>query len=133
MAVRVNLKYKTDLNLPDGSAAIVSRIQALSQITSLSVDGQTNDEPTVDQTSTIPVRFSHIRRYGITARHIVIYRLVGDSPNQYRSYRRIPILDPSIYVAYLSQIESEIDYEGQTDWILVGGSPERQHLVYGAA
>jgi len=133
MATRANLKYQTDLKLPDGSTEQVSRLQALTQITSLSINGQTNDEPGLDQTSTIPIRFSNLRRYGITARHIIIYRLAGTSPDQYRTYRRVPILDPAIYVGYLSQIESSVEYQGQTDWILVGGSPERQHLIFGTA
>jgi hypothetical protein len=131
MAQYVSLKYQTNLELPDLSTEIIGRIRVLSQVTSLVVGSVTNTEPAGDQNSVFPIRQYHIKRFGIAARYITIYRLQGDSPNQFREYRRIPILDPNLYIAAISQIAATISYEGQTDWIMVGGTPERARLAYG--
>ena len=133
MAQYVQLKYQTDVDVPDLSGPYIGRIRVLGQVTSLTIGSTTNDEPTADQNTTIPIRQHHIKRYGISARYVTIYRLQGDAPNQFREYRRIPILDPTKYVDMISQIAATIEYESQTDWILVGGTPERDRLLYGAS
>jgi hypothetical protein len=132
MAVYSQLKYKTDLTTTDSSGPIVGRVRTLSQTTGLNVDGTPNAEPEEDQSYTSPIRITGSRKFGIIARHLVIYQLVGTSPNQFRSYRRVPILDPANYVLYISTIPSTIGYEGSNGWILVGGIGEKHHLAYGA-
>lgn len=132
--VKINVLYQTDLLTPDAGAKLVSYVRVDPQSENLSIGGQTNDPPTsVDQTTTLPIRVTAGRRYGITARHVVISRLGGSSPNQYKIYRKIVVFDPDIYQGYLSQIASSITYEGLSDWILVSGINEKYRLNFGAA
>jgi len=134
MAIKENVLYKTNLFAPDGSTPLVSYVRVDPQALTLQISDQTNDAPqSVDQSTTLPIRVTAGRRYGITARHVVISRLAGSSPNQYKVYRKIVVFDPDIYQQYLSLIASSISYESQTDWILVGGINEKYRLNYGAA
>jgi len=126
-----SILYVSNLDEPADDTPIVGVIKVGGNTTNLNISGTQNTVPDgTAQNTTIPIRVSGTRRYGITARHIVIYRLVGTAPNQFRNYRRIVVPDPAKFVEYLSDIPSSIEYEGQDDWILVGGRGESYHLQF---
>jgi len=133
MAVFSQLIYQTSLQIPTGTDPLVSHVFANPQSAALSVEGTVNSPPTLPSNSTIPIRISGTKKYGITARKIRIVRIAGDSPDFYRVYRSIVVFDPAYFVAVLSTPSPTILYEEKNDWILVGGENERYHLLFGAA
>jgi len=133
MASTVNLKYESELKLPDDSSNIIARVRVNEQSTLLAVSGTTNDEADGDPNSKIPVRVSGTRKYGIIARHLVITRVVTTGTDSFRSYRKIVIFQPSLFYTFISTIDSGIEYEGLDDWILAGAISERYHLLSGLA
>jgi hypothetical protein len=131
MALNAEVKYQANLSLfTDSATPIVGLVRTSVLATGLDVGGVTNSETELDQNTSVPIRVSGTKKYGIIARHIVLYRLAGTSPNQFREYRKVVIFTPDTFVIMLSTPPTSIDYEGITDWILVGGQHERYHLAY---
>jgi len=125
--------YETNLFAPDGTTHLVSHVRTSANAKLLSIEGDTNDPPTeVDPTTTVPIRVSGTRKYGVTARHLVLSRLVGSSPNQYRIYRKVVIFTNDYFVQALSKLGQTVEYETFDDWAIVGGIQERYHLTLGA-
>jgi hypothetical protein len=125
------LKYDSDLTVEgDEDTALHGILRASNLITGLTIDSIANEAPTADPNTQIPIRVSSTRKYGIIARHIVIQRLTTATtvPNIQRV--RIPILLPSVFVQYISQVGGSIAYNGLEDWTFVGAQNERYHLFF---
>jgi hypothetical protein len=134
MASIVSVLYTTDLISNDGETAIIGIVRCSSQAALLTINGDPNAPETgTPANSQFPIRVSGTRKFGITARHIVIYRVAGADPNFYRVYRRIPVFTTTFFANALSAFAPSVSYEGLEDWILVGGQNERYHLAYGKA
>lgn len=130
MALNVVVPYTTDLLLPDDQATVQVGSVRLSQTSlTLTIDTSANvpDDGVVVNT-TIPIRVTGTRRYGITARHLVIARISGTGTNLFRIYRKIAILSPTLFQSAVSTIGATISYENATDWTLVGAEQERYKL-----
>ena len=121
-------KYESNLFIASAADPIIGLIRLNPASAALSVESATNIEPDGAANSTEPIRSSRTRFYGITARHIIISRLVSGQ----RVYRRIPILTPTFFIDILSTAAPSISFEGASDWILVGGMGERYRLLYAA-
>jgi hypothetical protein len=132
MVTLVNAKYQTGLQIPEGTDPLIAQVRVNPLAETLSIEGVLNAVPAAASNSQIPIRVSSSRRYGITARHIVLVRVVGEPGFTYRTYRRVVVFDPAYFEASLSTSAPDVAYEGFTDWLLVGGSQERYHLLFGA-
>lgn len=113
----IRVFYELD-TLNDGDATY-GFLRTNNQITTLTVAGVANDPATVDEgtpISTLVRNPAHKRRYGITARYIVLTRLIGDTPVQARVYRTIPILTKVIFQACV--LNAAYTYQSQDDWAL---------------
>ena len=133
MAILTNVKYESNLVIPGDTDEVISVVRCSPLATGLTVGDYTNTPPSGDVNSSDVIRISGTRKLGITARHLVIYRLAGASPNQYREYRRVPIFQISNFNAILSNPPGTITYQSLDDWILVGGLHERYHLTFAGA
>lgn len=131
MAVKVQYKYECNVLVPDSTEPLVGLITTLPVTTGLEVAGATNDEPGADANTYIPIRISGTRKFGVTARHLVLYRLVGTGSAARRLYTKVPVLTEAAWELMLSQLAPSITFAGSGDWILVGGIGERYHLTYG--
>ena len=131
MATLSDLKYETDLYLPDTTTPIVATIRASTATTGLEISGDANTETDSDINTIIPARVSGTRRYGITARHLVIYRIIGSGATAYRLYRRVPILQKESYISFISNPPVSVTFEAIPDWQIAGSIAERHHLAYG--
>lgn len=133
MAFKTTVLYQSNLTLPGSEDSLVGYVICSSQAELLTVVGVPNVPPEgAEPNTSIPVRVSGTRKYGITARHIVISRIAGTAPDQYRVYRRIPIFDPTFFSSILSEFAETVEYESLSDWTVVGGQAERYHLLLGA-
>ncbi len=119
-------KYESNLFVTSAADPIIGLIRLNPAASVISVESATNVEPDGDANTTEPIRATGTKNYGITARHIVISRLVDGQ----RVYRKIPILTPDFFIDILSTAAPSITFEGASDWILVGGMGERYRLHY---
>ena len=131
MTILVKTKYEASILLPDSTDPLISLFRVSSNVTGAVLDSLTNDPPTAEQNSTMPIRITSTRKFGIIARHLVISRIVGTGSSSFRLYRKVPVLQPNVYLTVLSQVAPDISYEGFDDWTLVSGSEERYNLPYG--
>jgi hypothetical protein len=125
-------KYESDLDLiGEAGTSIYAILRANSLTPGLTVASVANEEPTTEANTNIPVRITSTKKYGIIARHIVLQRLTTTttSPNIQRV--RIPILTPSVFIQYISQVGGSISYNGLEDWKIVGAKNEGVHLFFG--
>ena len=133
MAFKTTVIYQSNLTLPGSEDSLVGFVVCSSQAELLTVEGVPNAPPEgATPNISIPIRVSSTRKYGITARHIVIARIAGTSTDQYRVYRRIPIFDPTFFSSILSEFAGTVEFESLSDWVIVGGQSERYHLLLGA-
>ena len=129
MGIKTRELYQTDLFLEDGATAMFGRIFVSSSVPLLSVEGSTNDVPSEGTANILfPIRVSGTKKFGITARHLVIARLQGASPTQSRVYRRIPVFTKAFFDTAMSTIGAPVVYESLSDWFLIGGVQERYRL-----
>lgn len=131
MAIQ-RFKYESDLDLIGEAGTSVYGILRCNSLTEgLTIASIANTAPTADPNTQIPIRITSTRRYGIIARHIVLQRLTTTTtvPNIQRV--RIPILTPSNFIQYISQVGGSIAYNGLEDWKIVGAQNERIHLFFG--
>lgn len=133
MAILTNVKYESNLVLPGDTDEVISVVRCSPAATALTVGDYTNTPPSGDVNSSDIIRISGTRKLGITARHLVIYRIAGTAPTQFREYRRVPIFQVSNFNAILSNPPGTITYQSLDDWILVGGLHERYHLFFSGA
>jgi hypothetical protein len=122
--------YETNLYIPDSTTKYAGAVRTLTGATALVIGGTANAEATEAEPNTfIPIRVSGTRKYGITARHIIIGKVLGATPNQYVQYRKVVIFQIDLFAQFLSSIDDTITYDGTSGWYLVGGSQERYHLT----
>jgi hypothetical protein len=134
MTLRSKVLYESDLFLTGTTTNILGFVLCQTTAQALSIAGVTNDPPTAEDPNTsFPIRVTGTKKFGITARHIVIGRLAGASPNQYREYRRIPIFTSVYFDNALSEFAASVEYESLTDWFIVGGIAERYRLNLSAS
>lgn len=69
------------------------------------------------------------RSRSIVARYINISRLVGTAPLRTRIRRRIPILTLGCWEALRLAYPPVINYQGQTDWVLVSTRDESSSFL----
>jgi hypothetical protein len=122
-------KYESNLFVTSAADPIIGLIRLNPAASVMSVESATNIEPDGAANTTEPIRATRTKFYGITARHIVISRIVDGQ----RVYRKIPILTPDFFIDILSTAAPSITYEGASNWILVGGMGERYRLHYAAS
>jgi len=128
--------YETNLGLPnDVTTQLIGQVRVNPQALTLTIEGTPNVPPSQYTTAntTIPIRVSKKRNYGITARHIVLNRLGGTAPNQFIVRRKIVIFDLVLFDATISAPNNQYSYENQTDWILASAANEVYHLNFGIA
>jgi hypothetical protein len=131
MAVRTLAKYQTDLQDRSLTTPLIGQIITSPNTELITIGTFSNLAPTADVTTSIPIRVSGTKKYGITARHLVISRIAGTGTDEYLVYRRVPILKPSVFDTILSSVGLAVTYEGFSDWQVVGGQNERYHLFLG--
>jgi hypothetical protein len=123
--------YQSDLTLPtDPTANIFGYVRADSLSTGLTVNSVANDALTVTPNTQIPIRVASTRKYGIIARHIVLFRVTTTAPLNIIQLRRIVIFQPSIFIGYVSQLGASVAYDGLEDWKIIGANNERFRLFF---
>lgn len=125
-------KYESDLDvIGDPGTSVYGIIRANSLTAGLTIASVANDAPTANANTQIPIRVVSTRKYGITARHLVLQRLTTSTtvPNIQRV--KIPILTPAVFIQYISQVGGAISFNGLEDWTIVGAQNERIHLFFG--
>jgi len=115
--------YLTDiLSGTDGETIVSGVVSCLIETVSLEIGAFTNTPPTItDATYPNLIRLpGHKKRSGITARHVVLSTLVGDSPLEFRVTRTVPIFDPAIFNGILGLLGSNpgITYQGESNWTI---------------
>lgn len=98
-------------------------VRVNAEVLSLSINDTTNDAPDSDlilDTGLYARVGGGKNRFGITARSVVIKRLVGTSPLQFYLKRTVPWLKDNLAETINSTTPPSISYQGQTDWIYVG-------------
>lgn len=110
--------YELDQKTSGGDAQY-GVLRGLAQITTASFGGTTNDQTAEEPTSyPTPVRLpGHKRRYGITARYVVIERTIGTGSTAFKIQRIIPILTKVLFETIVPGIA--ISYQSQDDWVFV--------------
>jgi len=110
--------YELDA-LIGGEDPIYAKLRSQGNITTLSIGGVANDEPSGDITifNTVVRNPGHKKRQGITVRYVTISRTLGTGSVKFKIYRRVPILTKTLFNE--AKIGAEITYQGQTDWEFV--------------
>lgn len=130
MTVLISQLYQSNLLPVGGGDPLVGYVRVSGNVPNLNVDGTTNDPPSgADPTTRIPIRVSGTRKLGITARHLVLVRLDGTSPNQFRVYRRVIVFTQDLFVTAISAENPTIDFEGIDTWSLAGARAESYRFV----
>jgi hypothetical protein len=129
MVTKAKALYETNLFLPGGTDPLVGYVTVQAAAESLVIGSTTNAPPTTEEANTTqPIRVSGTKKYGITARHIVIARIGGTTGSTFREYRRIVIFTTALFETALSDLGLSVSYEGLDDWFIVGGQNERYRL-----
>ena len=124
-------KYESDLDTnPDDATSIVSVVRCNFLTAGLTIAGGSNDVPEADQNSNLPIRVAGTKKYGITARHIVISRLTGSTTTPNTQLVKVVIFQPSFFVTIISSFNPSIAFNGLEDWKLIGAQNERFHLLF---
>jgi len=130
MTIKSLYIYESNLYLPDTSTALIGAVRTLTTATELTIGGTANAEATEEEpNTTVPIRVSGTRKYGITARHIIIGKVQGTSPTQYVQYRKVVVFQIALFAEFLSSVDETVTFEGTSGWYVVGGSQERYHLT----
>lgn len=129
MVIKTKALYETNLFATTGTDPLVGFVLVQAASESLVIGSTTNAPPTTAEANTTqPIRVSGTKKYGITARHIVIARIAGTTGSTFRTYRRIVIFTPVLFETSLSDLGLSVSYEGLDDWFIVGGQNERYRL-----
>lgn len=133
MTLQTQTLYDTELFVSGSTTDNqVAYLRTSAQVLLLTIDGTPNvSVEGTTKNSDIPIRVTGTRKYGIVARHIVLGRITGTSPNQFISRRTIPIFDPELFKVAISSVGITYSYEGQDDWKLVSAHNERYNLLFG--
>jgi hypothetical protein len=124
------LPYQSEL-VPTGETdPRIGLLKVGINVDSLTIATIANTSPAGVPNTSIPIRVSGTRKFGITARHVIISRLETIGAGTIRVYRRIPVFDPVVFTEYLGSLSPAISYESQTDWVLVGAKNEAYRLYF---
>lgn len=131
--VNERIAYQTELVPMGATDPITGYCLASSNALALSVDGTANTAAGGTVNTQIPIRVSGTRRYGITARKLVIARVQGTGTGTRLVYRRVPVFDPINFTVYLGSLSPSLTYETFSDWVLIGAQNERYRLFFNAS
>ena len=130
MAIK-RFKYESDLDvLGEGGTSVYGILRANTLITGLTINSVANDESEGVLSTQVPIRVTSTRKYGIVARHIVLQRLTTSTTTPNIQKVTIPVLTPSVFIQYISQVGNGVAYNGLEDWKIVGAQNERLHLFF---
>jgi hypothetical protein len=132
MTITALSKYESDIFVTGGGSQIIGQVRINAAQLAITVEGADNVPPEGDVNYLDPIRVTGTRRYGITARHIVISRIVGtDAASEFRVYRKVVILTSAFFIDIISTLDPAIVYGGFDTWNLIGSSAERHRLNWG--
>ena len=124
--------YTYQSAIPDATSAgdedygFLVRVQT--EVLLLEINGTVNSVPDAELVTKLPLYArtgGGKNRFGITTRAVVIKRLVGTSPLQFYLKRTVPWLQNNLEATIGESSPPAIEYQGQTDWILVGVREEK--------
>jgi hypothetical protein len=128
----ITVLYEADIPYQEGETdPLVGNVRVSSNTTNLTIDGNANVSPTgVTANSLIPIRVSSKRKLGIIARHLVLERIGGTSPNTFPIRRNVVVFDPTLFKLAIVGEGLTISYEGNDTWKLVGAHNEGYNLRF---
>lgn len=116
----ITVAYQSDLYVTDSTLNYGFLVRIQSKVLTLEVNSIINAAPDAELVEQLPIYLRTSggkNRFGGIARRLVISRLQGTSPTQFRIYRTIPILTSAIITAINENpLSVVISYEGETDW-----------------
>jgi len=125
-------KYESDLDVfGTPGTSIYANVRANYLTAGLTIGSVANEEPDADLNSKLLIRTSGTKKYGLTARHIVLQRLSSSTTTPNIVRKKVVILKPATFVTYISQDAASISFDGLEDWVLVGAESERYHIALG--
>jgi len=133
MTLQQQVLYDTEIYVPGSTSDNqVAYLRVSANVLALTIDGTPNVPVTgTELNSRVPIRSTGKRKYGIIARHLVLGRIAGTSPNQVIIRRTVPIFDPDLFKVAISAPAVVFSYESQSDWKLVSARNEVYNLLNG--